>query len=113
MPRTEVGNTGYTTRVTKAPAVCQNCGHAVSKAPAWMSVLEALAPGRGQPEPAYTLTAIAGRIEGSRQRTLQMLNDAVSAGVLERDRSSGAPLYRRTRYGQKLLARWKSVGWRG
>lgn len=113
MPTTTSRNSGFTTRVTKAPALCRHCSKAVSDPPGWMRLIDAMAPGRGQVEQLFRTSELARRIERTPQQTHQMLEQAVEAGAVERTRQLGLPVYRRTWYGRQLLGRWKSVGWRG
>src|SRR5581483_6100279 len=100
MPGVIDRNTGFTTRVTKAPALCPHCGEAITKAPAWMRLMSEMAPGRGAEEPVFGLAQLAGHVGESRQRTLQMVHEAVAAGALERLPAVAG--YRRTHYGRQL-----------
>jgi hypothetical protein len=107
-------NTAFTTRVTVMPAVCAHCHKPSSNPPAWIKFMEAMAPGRGAEEQAYSASLLAKKVALSRQRANLLIAGAIKAGVLEIPKGiSGAKVYRRTWYGRQILGRWKSLGWKG
>lgn len=113
MPTTTSRNTAFTSRVTKAPALCRHCNKAVSDPPAWMKLIDLMAPGRGTEEQKHRASDLARLVERTPQQTFQMLEQAIEAGAVKKSRVLGVPVYERTWYGRQLLGRWKSVGWRG
>jgi hypothetical protein len=102
------------TKVTVTPQLCTHCHKASGNPPAWMKLVEAMAPGRGQQEPTMSVSALAEKTGLSRQRVNQLADQAAKAGMLEIPRGiSGVRVYRRTPYGRQILGRWKSLGWKG
>lgn len=98
-------------RFTKAPALCRHCGKYTSTPPAWIWILDIMAPGSGTSEPTMQLKDIAKKIGQTVQRTSQMIRQCLDAGVLEALKpGSGHAIYRRTWYGRQLIGRWKTAG---
>ncbi len=108
-------STATVTKVTVFPTtICTHCHKAAGNPPAWMRLLDVMAPGRGVEEPAYSVSLLAKMSKLSRQRANLLVNEAVAAGALEIPRGiSGARVYRRTQTGRQALGRWKTLGWKG
>jgi hypothetical protein len=101
------------TRVTIKPAPCPHCHKPVSQPPAWIKLLEAMSPGRGQDDPFMSVAALAKAVGMSRQRASILVDEAVGAGALEiPGNTTGARVYHRTQYGRQILGVWKTAGWR-
>lgn len=100
-------------RVTKVPTLCRHCGKHASEPPAWLTLLEKMAPGTGCSEPGYTVSSLAKTSGLSRQRIALLVTACITEGVLEIPKDlHGAKVYRRTWYGRQLLGRWKTAGWK-
>ena len=103
MPTTDVE-----LRETKFPTKCPHCHQLISSPPAWLRILVALAPGRGNGEKTLGIPEIARLIEMSRQRATILVREAVTAGALEQRYR----VYSRTEAGKAVLNHWVCAGWR-
>lgn len=95
------------------PVPCGHCKKYTTDPPAWIHLLVALSPGKGNDGDTSALTAkgISEKMRVTRQRVWVLLAKAIEEAAVE-PVAKGSNTYRKSSYGIQILSRWYQTGWK-